>query len=71
MPWFNIGDYAKEKRRLRQEIVMKNRDLEVLDGELNIMAEQTVNKTKQLDRLKARHRRLDQKVDLHSYFTIY
>ncbi len=71
MPRFNIGDYAKEKKRLREKIVMKNRDLKVLDGELNVMAEQTVNKTKELDRIKTRHQRLDEQVGLLLHFTIY
>jgi hypothetical protein len=45
MPKFNIGDFAKEKKRLRQEIVMKNRGIKELEDKLSVVASEKQNKT--------------------------
>ena len=45
MPKFNIGDFAKEKKRLRQEIVMKNRGIKELEDKLSVVALEKQNKT--------------------------
>ncbi|CAB4024335.1 Hypothetical predicted protein [Paramuricea clavata] len=57
MPTFNIGDFAKEKKRLLQQIVMKNRGIKGLEDEL------WKNKTKELSRMKVKCQRLDEKVE--------
>jgi septal ring factor EnvC (AmiA/AmiB activator) len=62
MPKFNIGDFAKEKKRLRQQIVMKNRGIKELEDELSVVALEKQNKTKELSRMKAKCQRLDEKV---------
>jgi hypothetical protein len=61
MPKFNIGDFAKEKKRLRQQIVMKNRGIKELEDEL-VVALEKQNNTKELSRMKAKCQRLDEKV---------
>lgn len=62
MPRFSIGDYAKEKKRLRQEIVMKNRGIKELEHEHSVVALEKEMKTKELSRVKAKCRKLDEKV---------
>jgi hypothetical protein len=44
MPRFNLAGYVKEKKRLRQEIVMNNRGITELEDELSVV---TLKKTKQ------------------------
>ena len=62
MPRFNIGDYAKEKKRLRQEIVMNNRGIKELEQEHSVVALEKEIKAKKLSTVKAKCRKLDEKV---------
>jgi hypothetical protein len=62
MPRFNLAGYVKEKKRLRQEIVMNNRGITELEDELSVVTLKKQNKTKELSRVKAKCRRLDEKV---------
>ena len=67
MPRFNVSDYMKEKKRLRQSLVMENRHIKTLNDNLNVMAVEKERKTKELAAIKAKHRRIDEKV----HFVIY
>ena len=44
MPRFNFAGYVKEKKRLRQEIVMNNRGITELEDELSVVTLKKQNK---------------------------
>ena len=62
MPRFKIGDLSKERKRLKEKVVMENRSLDALHDELSKLTTEKEKKSKELCNMKAKHRRLDLKV---------
>ncbi|CAB4003764.1 Hypothetical predicted protein [Paramuricea clavata] len=62
MPRFNVATYVKEQKRLREKVVLENRQLKSLQDEISAAAKLKEEKRMELNRIRENHRRLDNKV---------
>ena len=62
MPRFNVATYVKEQKRLREKVVLENRQLKSLQDEISAAAKLKEEKRKERSRIREKHRRLDNKV---------
>ncbi|CAB4003604.1 Hypothetical predicted protein [Paramuricea clavata] len=62
MPRFNVATYVKEQKHPREKVVLENRQLKSLQDEISAAAKLKEEKRKELNRIREKHRRLDNKV---------
>lgn len=62
MPRFDIAAYSKEQKRLREKVLMENRNLKSLQNEISVMVVVKEEKKKELCSIKEKYLRLDNKV---------
>ena len=64
MPRFDIAAYVKEQKRLREKVVLEKRQLKSLQDEISVASVAKKAKQRELSRIKEKHRRLDNKVNI-------